>query len=74
MVDSTVKKELETCLCQMPVERQRQVLEYARTLTASPLRGTSGAALLEFAGSIDAAELDVMAQAIEDGCERGDLL
>lgn len=73
MVDATVQKELEMCLDQMPVERQRQVLDYARTLTASPRPGRHGLTLLQFAGTIDESELDVMSQAIEDGCERIDV-
>ena len=70
MVDATIERELSTCLGRMPVERQRQVLEFARTLATPPLQGVRGSTLLQFAGTIDESDLEVMSQAIEDGCER----
>lgn len=72
MVDAMIETELSTCLANLPVEKQRQVLEYARTLAPSPLQGVRGSELLRFAGAIDASDLDAMAAAIEDGCERID--
>ena len=72
MVDGTIEQELSTCLGRLPVERQRQVLQFARTLETSPLQGVRGSTLLQFAGTIDAADLEAMSQAIEDGCERID--
>lgn len=68
MVDATIERELSTCLERLPVEGQRRVLEFARTLGPSPPRGVMGATLLRFAGTIDDADLDVMARAIEEGC------
>ena len=70
MVDATIERELSTCLGRLPVERQRQVLEFARTLATPPLQGVRGSTLLQFAGTIDESDLEVMSQAIEDGCER----
>ncbi len=72
MVDATIERELSTCLGRLPVERQRQVLEFARTLAAPPLQGVRGSTLLQFAGTIDESDLEAMSQAIEDGCERID--
>ena len=72
MVDATIERELSTCLGRLPVERQRQVLEFARTLATPPLQGVRGSTLLQFAGTIDESDLEVMSQAIEDGCERID--
>jgi len=65
---------LETEICQylhqLPIERQRYVLEFVRALVAARVRGIPGQALLRFAGTIDARDLTTMAQAIEDGCEQ----
>ena len=72
MVDATIERELSTCLGRLPVERQRQVLEFARTLATPPLQGVRGSTLLQFAGTIDESDLEAMSQAIEDGCERID--
>ena len=72
MVDATIEQELSTCLGRLPVEQQRQVLEFARTLATPPLQGVRGSTLLQFAGTIDEADLEAMSQAIEDGCERID--
>ena len=72
MVDATIEQELSTCLGRLPVEQQRQVLEFARNLTTPPLQGVRGSTLLQFSGTIDESDLEAMSQAIEDGCERID--
>lgn len=72
MVDATIEYELSTCLGQLPVEQQRQVLQFARTLVAPPLQGVRGLNLLQFAGTIDESDLETMMQAIEEGCGRID--
>jgi hypothetical protein len=71
MVDASIEHELSTCLGRLPVEKQRQVLEFAWTL-ATPLQGVCGSNLLQFAGTIDKSDLESMSQAIKDGCERID--
>ena len=68
MVDATIEHELSTCLGRLPVEKQRQVLDFARTL-ATPLQGVRGSELLRFAGTIDGSDLEAMSQAIKDGCD-----
>jgi hypothetical protein len=72
MADATIEQQLSVCLGRLPVEQQRQVLEFARTLTTPPLQGVHGSNLLQFAGTIDESDLEAMSQAIEDGCERID--
>ena len=69
MGDATIETELSTCLQKLPVEKQRQVLEFAQALATSAVQGVRGADLLRFAGTIDKSDLDAMSQAIEDGCE-----
>ena len=72
MVDATIEAELSTCLGRLPVEKQQQVLEFARTLATPHLQGVRGSELLRFAGTIDESDLDAMSHAIQDGCERID--
>ncbi len=57
----------------MPEHLQWQVLEFARSLAKAEVRGTSGQQLLRFAGSIPADDLQIMREAIEQGCERIDV-
>ena len=72
MVDVTIEHELSTCLDRLPLEQQRQGLEFARTLATPPLQGVRGSTLLQFAGTIGESDLEAMSQAIEVGCERID--
>jgi len=72
MVDAAIEQELSTCLGRLPVERQREVLEFARTLATPPIQGGRGSSLLKFAGTIDESDLEAMSQAIQNGCERID--
>jgi hypothetical protein len=57
----------------MPQPLQRQVLEFARSLVKSEVRGTPGQQLLRFAGSIPSDDLQLMREAIEQDCERVDV-
>ncbi len=72
MVDATIDNELSTCLGQLPIEQQRQVLQFAQTLAMHRIRGVHGSSLLQFAGTIGESDLEAMSQAIEDGCQRID--
>ena len=51
----------------LPVNKKRQVLEFARNL-ALPVKGVPGTILLKYAGTIEESDLELMAQAIEEGC------
>jgi hypothetical protein len=46
------------------------VLEFARALVTTCVRGVPGHALLQFAGLVEPDELALMKQAIEEGCEQ----
>ncbi|MCH7916274.1 MAG: hypothetical protein IH856_25095, partial [Deltaproteobacteria bacterium] len=48
----------------------RQVLDFARTLATCKRGGTPGESLIRFGGAINAADLAIMAEAIEEGCEQ----
>ena len=56
----------------MPENLQQQVLEYARALVGSKIQGVPGQQLLRFAGAIPADDIQLMCEAIEQGCEQVD--
>jgi len=70
MMNPTLETEIREQLSQLPLEQQRRVLEFARALVATRVRGVPGQALLRFAGLVDAEDLATMKQAIEEGCEQ----
>ena len=70
MADQSMQKELLDQVVNLPPEQQRQVLDFARTLRDTISTGKPGNALLRFAGAIENADLLMMAQAIEEGCEQ----
>jgi hypothetical protein len=67
-VTKTVKDEILEEVARMDAPRQQKVLDFARRLTVSA--GTPGRDLVRFVGSIDPADLDAMAHAIQEGCEK----
>jgi hypothetical protein len=73
MINASVRGEIIEQLDALPYELQRRVLDFARALTLSAPKGVPGKQLLHFAGLIQSDDLQVMAQAIEAGCERIDL-
>jgi hypothetical protein len=56
----------------LPHELQWRVLEFTRALALSTPRGVRGEQLLRFAGTIPFDDVQLMRQAIEQGCERVD--
>ena len=70
MMTPTLETEIREQLSQLPLEQQRQVLEFARTLVATRVHGVPGQALLRFAGLVEADDLAAMQQAIEEDCEQ----
>jgi hypothetical protein len=56
----------------MPQDLQGRVLEFARKLAQSQVRGTPGQQLLHFAGAIPSDDLQLMREVIEQGCEQVD--
>ena len=69
-MSQTVKEQIVEQVDRLDDPRQRQVLDFARRLTTPT--GTQGRNLLRFVGSIDPADLEVMSQAIQEGCEKVD--
>lgn len=70
MAISTLGKAIRDQIDQLPVEKQRQVLEYVRTLASTQVRGLPGSELVHFAGAINPSDLAIMTKAIEDDCEQ----
>jgi len=57
----------------LPTNLQQQVLDFIRKLTKSMQHGVPGKKLLRFAGTIPRDDLELMSQAIEQGCEQVDV-
>ena len=57
----------------LPQDLQYQVLEFARNLTSSKIKGVPGKQLLRFAGSIPKEDLQLMSEAIKQDCEKVDV-
>ena len=69
----TIKMKVIEQLETLPENLQRKVLVFMQGLQSVAGRGVPGKQLLRFAGSIPLDDLELMQQAIEDGCERVDL-
>ena len=69
---SIVEKVVEQ-LKALPQELQWRVLEFTRALAVSTPHGVSGVQLLRFAGAIALDDVNIMRQAIEQGCEQVDV-
>ena len=65
-----VRHELLTRLDKLSPMQQKQVLDYTRDLLGEPRQLTPGKNLLQFAGAISPEDLEIMKQAIEEGCEQ----
>jgi len=69
MLSPLVEQELHQQLEVLPVNQQRQVLDFARALAATQPQGVPGQSLLSFAGTITASDLALMSQAVQEECE-----
>jgi hypothetical protein len=72
MATATIKNEIITHIDRLPSSLQRQVLVFTRSLDRRRLKGMQGKSLLSFAGAIPQKDLEMMARAIEEGCEQVD--
>jgi len=73
MFKRSTNDEVMDELRRLDESERRRVLEYARSLSERPLRGTPGEALLKYSGVWSDGLADEVAAAIEEGCERVDL-
>jgi len=70
-VSPKLQEELLQQMARLPEEQQKQVLAFVRGLLPAA-GGISGKDLLKFSGAISQADVQLMAKAIEEGCERID--
>ena len=69
----SIKQQILDRVSKLPLSQQKLVLDFASSLTRKPPRGVPGKDLLGFAGCIEAPDIEAMAKAIEEGCERVDV-
>jgi hypothetical protein len=69
-MDPVIERELREQLDQLPADQQRQVLDVARALAVKKHATASGKMLSQFGGAITKEDLELIAQAIEEGCEQ----
>ena len=67
-----VRREIAKQVEALPPEMQERVLRFVTSLAGSAPKGEQGAALRQFASSLDAVSARQVTQAIEEGCERAD--
>lgn len=72
MAETSLERDILEEIRKLDVSQQKRVLELARSLADVQSAGIQGKCLLRLAGTIDKANLEEMAQAIEKGCERVD--
>lgn len=71
-MSTDITAEIQAELSTLEADAQQRVLDYVRALK-SGASGTPGTVVASFAGAIDAEELQLMAAAIQSGCEQVDL-
>ena len=67
-----LKKELLEQIEKLTPLQQKQVLDFALELSGELAKHYPGKNLLQFAGTISPEDLEIMKQAIEEGCEQID--
>ena len=72
MEKSTTISEIIKLLETLSLEQQRQVLDFTRGLSGKPPKQYPGKNLLQFVGTISKEDLEIMKEAIEEGCEQID--
>ncbi|MEH2248818.1 hypothetical protein [Nostoc sp.] len=72
-MDTSILARLIEELKVMPEDLQYRVLEFARALIGLQIHGVPGRKLLNFAGTISPNDIQLMREAIEQGCEQVDI-
>ena len=70
MENTTTIQEIVTRLKTLSLEQQRQVLDFMLELSGEPPKQYPGKNLLQLVGTISKEDLEIMKQAIEEGCEQ----
>jgi hypothetical protein len=71
-MESSIKKAIRKKLEQLTPENLQEVLVFVSARSGGKESDDSPRRLLQFAGCIDPSDLDLMLQAIENGCENID--
>jgi len=69
-VKTTIENQLREELDRLAPDQQLQVLAFARAIAGKSPRGVTGASLTGFNGTIEPADLAVIAGAIDEACEQ----
>jgi hypothetical protein len=67
MTTASIKNDLVAQLDKLPYNLQLRVLDFVKSLIP---KGVKGKSLLQFEGAISADELQLMAKAIDENCEK----
>lgn len=73
MNKTAIKIQVAKRLDKLPLELQKQVLDFTEELVMSVAKGVHGKQLLKFSGVITEKDADAMMQTIEESCEKVDL-
>ena len=73
MRNPLIEKQILNRLESLEESQQLQVLNFATFLLANSSTGVSGKSLLNFAGSIQSEDLELMSRAIDEECRKIDL-
>ncbi|MEO0843329.1 MAG: hypothetical protein AAF063_31150 [Cyanobacteria bacterium J06643_5] len=57
----------------MPKQQQSQPLKFVSQLVKNEIKGTPGKELLSFAGSMHSDDIQLILEAIKEGCEQVDI-
>ena len=70
MNTQSIEESIKAYLKKLSLEEQQKILEFARSLNQSKLKGTRGKDLVKFASTIAKDDLIQMQKAIEENCEK----
>jgi len=70
MAENAIIQQIIKQLSSLPPDLQKKIYDFTVELSHSRPKGTPGKDLLQFAGTIESDDIEVMKQAIEEGCEQ----
>lgn len=68
----SIKQEIVEQIDKLPIELQKQVLDFVHNLVSLEPKGISGKEISRFLGIMTAEEAKEISDAIQEGCERID--
>jgi len=69
MTDKSLKEDIIDQITKLPEKLQVKVLSFAMKLQKEGSKGVKGSKLLQFEGAIDMDDLNLIEEAIAEGCE-----